>query len=393
MMQDVPTNPKTQPADLVTSVLDQEIVHIKQVAIRLVVPIKYPRPFYDATMGPFSEYKACFLRITDESGFDGECEYPIGSVVYLENYLAPILLNAGKISYKSLYNKLFWSIRNEGFRGSAAMALGHLDRAFYDLVAKRNNMPVHQYLSSRRTKVKAYASGGGVNLDREELINECLAWEEEGYDTIKMKFGGFQSSTKDDIQRIVGVREALQAHTHLAIDANQCMSLPKALELVRELEGLDIAWLEEPIQAASLHEIEQLCAQSSIKIAYGESERSAKVFPSIIRSGVGHLQPIAGHINSIKDWFEISGLSKSAGLDFTSGGTSYINCQFVAALGNNVMLEFLAPIIKPMEELFSVKPVVQHGYFVLPKVPGIGVQVDWPRLDKESRVVGKKVWK
>ena len=85
--------------------------------------------------------------------------------------------------------------------------------------------------------------------------------------------------------------------------------------------------------------------------------------------------------------------SKSAGLDFTSGGTSYINCQFVAALGNNAMLEFLAPIIKPMEDLFSVKPVVQQGYFVLPGVPGIGVQVNWHKLEKENRILGKQVWK
>ena len=393
MMQDVPINPKTQPTDVLTFPLDRENFHIKQVAVQSITPIKYPRPFYDATMGPFKEYRACFLRITDESGFEGECEYPINSIGYLENYFAPVLLNAGKTSYASLYNTLFWSIRNEGFRGGAALALGHLDRAFYDLVAKRNNMPVHQYLAASSTKVKAYASGGGVNIIGEELINECLEWEAEGYDTIKIKFGGLHSSTKEDVQRIASVREALHPDTNLAIDANQSMNLPKALGLVRELEGLDIAWLEEPIQSASLYEIEQLCARSSIKIAYGESERSAKVFPSIIRSGVEHLQPIAGHINSIKDWFEISGLSKSAGLDFTSGGTSYINCQFVAALGNNAMLEFLAPIIKPMEDLFSVKPVVQQGYFVLPGVPGIGIQVDWHKLEKENRIVGKQVWK
>ena len=138
------------------------------------------------------------------------------------------------IPYKKLYEKLFWNIRNDGFRGNSALALGHLDRIFYDLAAKRENLPLYRFLGVNKPYIEAYASGCGSNLHGNVLQEECLKWEEQGYKTIKMKFGGLKTTIKQDMQRIAYVRDVLKPETKLAVDANQSMTLKKSLEFVKE---------------------------------------------------------------------------------------------------------------------------------------------------------------
>ena len=384
---------ETKPSEAIsfTPLLDESF-NIKEISIRSLAPITFEGPFYDATMGPFGNYKFSVLRITDDSGFYGECEYPTNYIWMLKDFFVPVLLAGKSKSYEKLFKKMYWGIRNEGFRGASALALGHIDRVFYDLAAKRKGLPVYQYLGGNNPKVTAYGSGGGNNLSGTALEDELLRWEDEGYRTVKMKFGRYDTSISDDIERIADIRQVLRPDTKLAIDANQFMELPRALEFVKALEGLDIAWLEEPVHSASLHEIRELCEQSKIKISYGESERSAKVFPSLVSSGVDHLQPIAGNVCSIEEWFQIMQLGKDQGLDLSCGGVSFFNCQFVAAAPANVIQEFLEPIVGPLQDVFSVMPTIENGMFTLPEVPGIGVQVDWKRLEYEKRISGSQVW-
>ena len=372
--------------------LPQERFNIREVSVRSLEPVQFERPFYDATMGPFGEYRFSVLRITDASGFSGECEYPTDYIWMLNSFFVPILLEKGNRTYQEIFKKMYWRIRNEGFRGASGLVLGHIDKVFYDLAAKREGLPVYQYLGGDNPRVAAYGSGGGNNLVGTELEDELLRWEAEGYRTVKMKFGCEDTTVKEDIARVARIREALRPETQLAIDANQFMELPRALEFVKALKGLDIAWLEEPIHSAALHEIKELCEQSWVKISYGESERSAKVFPSLIATGVSNLQPIAGSICSIEEWFEIIRLGEEHRLDLSCGGVSYFNCQFAAAAPTFVLQEFLEPVLRPLEELFSVMPTIKNGEFILSEEPGLGVQMDWERLEREKKIKDRQVW-
>ncbi len=377
----------------VTTPLDLEYFDIKEIQLIHIAPIPFKRPFFDATMGPFYQYSPRLLKIRDHEGFWGECEFPLSGRWVLENLFIPILLESPQMSYSELYKKLYWNIRNEGFRGGAAMALGHLDRIFYDLAAKRHQVPVHRYLGADTSFVTAYASGGGINLESSELIQECLAWEDQGYKIIKMKFGTLESSIQEDIQRIAQIREVLRPETKLAVDANQCLSLDKAIKLVGELSSLDIFWLEEPIHSAALTDIEVLCQKSTTPISYGESERAYQVFPSIIRAGVKHIQPIAGHICSIREWLSLARLADEHRLQFSGGGVSQINAPFIAAAGPSALLEYLEPVVGYLNEIWKTRPQIIGGRFILSDTAGIGVEVDWERLRKEKKITAKQTWK
>ncbi len=370
-----------------------ESFDIRAVEMRCVEPVTFARPFHDATMGPFVAYRACFVRLTDREGHWGEGEFPLSALDLLETLFVPVLLETEKTTYENLFRALYWRIRNEGFRGGAAMALGHLDRIFHDLAARRREVPLFRYLGGESARVRAYASGGGMNLRGNALLDECLAWEDQGYATIKMKFGGLETTIDEDLTRIAAVRKALRPETALAVDANQCLSLSKAKTLSRELGDMNIAWLEEPIHSAALHEIESLCDTSPVPVSYGESERTALVFPSLVRAGVRHLQPIAGHILGLGEWLSIAEMARDHGLMFSGGGTSHLNAAIVASVGEEAQLEYLEPVVGALATLLRVKPEVRDGCFIVPEVPGLGAEVDWPRLEKEKRVDVRRLWK
>lgn len=379
------------PSGRVPNIIDDDFFKIVKIRFRVISPIIADTPFYDATMGPFKNFESGVVEIFDREGFSGECDFPVDMYRLLKTTFAPILLETPKVRYSELFEKLYWKIRNDGFRGHSALALGHLDRAFYDLAAKRKELPLYKFLGGKKNYVQAYASGGGTNLVGTELLDQCLRWETEGYSTIKMKFGGLTTSVEEDMKRISLVREALRPETKLAVDANQSMSLQKALNLVKELESLDIAWLEEPIHSAALDEIEVLCSSTKIPISYGESERSAKVFPTIVRAGVKHLQPIVGHVVSFREWVSISNLAIQHNLQFSGGGFSHYNSQFVASV-KDAQLEFLEPVIAVLSGIFLEGPKIENGRFNFYDTPGLGIRVDWKRLSKENRIAQTEIW-
>ncbi len=55
----------------------QERFSIIKIRCKILKPETLPKPFYDATMGPFNSYQTSILTLVDDSGFESEIEYPI----------------------------------------------------------------------------------------------------------------------------------------------------------------------------------------------------------------------------------------------------------------------------------------------------------------------------
>src|SRR5688500_4117526 len=98
-----------------------EIVNIASVDITTTKPNPFKIPFHDATMGPFDSISLSVLSITDTEGKKEEVPINTSTIPYLENILIPVLLSLKDDPYQNAINILFWSIRNEGFRGNASV--------------------------------------------------------------------------------------------------------------------------------------------------------------------------------------------------------------------------------------------------------------------------------
>jgi L-alanine-DL-glutamate epimerase-like enolase superfamily enzyme len=113
-----------------------------------------------------------------------------------------------------------------GGHGERSVAVGTIDMAVWDAVAKIEGKPLYRLLADRYrggeadAKVWVYAAGGYYQPGKElsALQDEMRGYREMGYTVVKMKIGG--APLAEDLNRIEAVLEIVGEGKNLAVDAN-----------------------------------------------------------------------------------------------------------------------------------------------------------------------------
>lgn len=138
-----------------------------------------------------------------------------------------------------------------GGHGERSVAVGVLDMAIWDAVAKIEEKPLYQVLADRYRggetddKVFVYAAGGYYypGKDLEKLQDEMKSYLDRGYSVVKMKIGG--APLADDLKRIKAVIDIVGAGKSLAVDANGRYDLKTAITYGEAIAPYDLFWYEE----------------------------------------------------------------------------------------------------------------------------------------------------
>jgi L-alanine-DL-glutamate epimerase-like enolase superfamily enzyme len=148
-----------------------------------------------------------------------------------------------------------WDVlmKNEkpGGHGERSVAVGVLDMAVWDVVAKVAGVPLFRLLADRfrngrsEPKVFVYAAGGYYYPDKDlsALQSEMQSYLDLGYSVVKMKIGGLELS--QDLRRIEAVLKLLKNPDQLAVDANGRFDLETALAYASALAPYRLRWYEE----------------------------------------------------------------------------------------------------------------------------------------------------
>jgi L-alanine-DL-glutamate epimerase-like enolase superfamily enzyme len=149
-----------------------------------------------------------------------------------------------------------WNVvmRNEkpGGHGERSVAVGVLDMAVWDAVAKIAGVPLYRLLADRFRKgvfderVFVYAAGGYYypHKNLSALQDEMRSYLDRGYSVVKMKIGG--APLAEDLRRIEAVLTILKTPDQLAVDANGRFDLETAIAYARALAPYGLRWYEEP---------------------------------------------------------------------------------------------------------------------------------------------------
>src|SRR5947208_8936688 len=117
--------------------------------------------------------------------------------------------------------RVMMSNEKPGGHGDRSVAVGTVDMALWDAVAKLEEKPLYAVLADRygdgmaNAEVPVYAAGGYYypGKDNSALTGELRSYLDEGYTTVKMKIGGVP--LKEDQARIEAVLELLPSGEHL----------------------------------------------------------------------------------------------------------------------------------------------------------------------------------
>ena len=146
--------------------------------------------------------------------------------------------------------KTLMSNEKPGGHGERSVAVGTIDMAVWDAVAKIEGKPLYRLLADRYRngqaddKVWVYAAGGYYypGKDDKKLQDEMRGYLDRGYRVVKMKIGA--APLADDIRRIEAVL-AVVGEGNLAVDANGRFDLPTAIAYAKALKPYKLFWYEE----------------------------------------------------------------------------------------------------------------------------------------------------
>lgn len=138
-----------------------------------------------------------------------------------------------------------------GGHGERSVAVGTIDMAIWDAVAKIAGLPLHDFLAKKygngksNSKVFVYAAGGYYQPGKgiSGLLDEMKSYLDRGYSVVKMKIGG--DSLSEDAKRIEAVLRMLEPGQQLAVDANGRFDLATAKEYAKTLTNYPLFWYEE----------------------------------------------------------------------------------------------------------------------------------------------------
>ncbi|MEO0547866.1 MAG: mandelate racemase/muconate lactonizing enzyme family protein [Pseudomonadota bacterium] len=137
-----------------------------------------------------------------------------------------------------------------GGHGERSVAVGTIDMAVWDAVAKIEGKPLFRLLAEQQgreanPRVFVYAAGGYYypGKDNTALCAEMRGYVDRGYTVVKMKIGG--ASIDEDQARIEAVLAEIGSEAQLAVDANGRFNLETAIAYAKMLRQYSLFWYEE----------------------------------------------------------------------------------------------------------------------------------------------------
>ncbi|KAA2236688.1 enolase C-terminal domain-like protein [Salinarimonas soli] len=185
-------------------------------------------------------------------------------------------------------------MRNEkpGGHGERSVAVGVLDMALWDAVAKANRVPLWRLLADRYNGGEAdatawvYAAGGyyypGKGL--EGLQDEMRSYLDRGYSTVKMKVG--LVPLEEDLARIEAALAVLDHDgSRLCVDVNGRFSLEEAIRFGHAIAPYNLRWYEEPVDPLDYLAHAALATVYAPPLATGENLFSMQDARNLVRHG------------------------------------------------------------------------------------------------------------
>ncbi len=188
-----------------------------------------------------------------------------------------------------------WDVmmKNEkpGGHGERSVAVGVLDMALWDPLAKAQGVPLWRLLADRYNNGQAdetawvYAAGGYYYPDKDlsALQDELKRYRDLGYSCVKMKIGGVLP-LKDDLKRIeVALAVVDGKGENLCVDVNGRYDLDQALTCGDAIAPYGLRWYEEPLDPLDYLWHAALATRYAPPLATGENLFSMQDARNLIR--------------------------------------------------------------------------------------------------------------
>jgi len=266
----------------------------------------------------------------------------------------------------------------------------------WDAFGKSLGQPIYKLLGGTvQKKVSAYASTAEMKRPEEQARDALMYWN-MGFHGIKIR--SHHEKMEDDLAVIRAIRDSVPPEMRIMVDANQASptsgpvwSYERALKTARELEKLDVTWLEEPLYHEAHEDQIRLCSEVDILIAGAEDEQGFFRFKDLLSRGCFDLvQPDVATSGGILQLRKVAIVSESMNRimvphSFDTGISLASALQVAGASPNAPYVEYamdLPALDLGHEPLLKTPIEVKDGHVEVPSQPGLGIEIDEQVVEK-----------
>ena len=266
-----------------------------------------------------------FVRLTTDTGLTGLGEATLewqekAVQTLLHDWVEAQVLGRDPFDIEAVIGEM---IRNQYQGGPTVMtAISGVEIAMWDLIGKACRQPVYQLLGGRcHAKIPAYANGwfAGAKTpeDYAERAKDVVArgFRALKFDPFGVAWKGLTVEERETAVALVArVRDAVGPAVKMMIEFHGRLSLPSAVETIREMEKFNPTWCEEPVAPESVELLANLKNQVSSRISAGERHYNLAEFdrlmslravdvvqPDIIHCGGIHIAKKIATLAAVKD--------------------------------------------------------------------------------------------
>jgi L-alanine-DL-glutamate epimerase-like enolase superfamily enzyme len=178
-----------------------------------------------------------------------------------------------------------------GGHSERSIAIGTIEVAVWDALAKIMDKPLHAVLAERFSggslpdKVFCYVGGGWYwpGQTTKDLQDEMRRHLAAGYTMVKIKVGGVPPD--EDLRRLNAVLDVVGSGDDLAVDANCKFQRDEAMAYAKALAPFKLRWFEEPCDPLDYALLAELASIYAPPLATGENLFSTLDVENLVRFG------------------------------------------------------------------------------------------------------------
>jgi mandelate racemase len=224
-------------------------------------------------------------------------------------------------------------------------------------------------LGGTEKPVQAY---GAVGFDGAKASAKSAEdWARRGFRGVKAKIG--YHTAAEDVEVVRAIRSAVGPDVAIMVDYNQSLTPAEAIERLRAVDDLGLAWIEEPTLAHDYQSHARIAAAIRTPIQCGENWWGVLDMRHAIEAGASdYMMPEVMKIGGVTGWMQAAALGAAHGVRISTHLWPEVSAQLLCTAPTAHWLEYADwwnPIVRdPLR--------VEKGMARVDGVIGSGVEWD-----------------
>jgi len=304
---------------------------------------------------------------------------------------------------------MFRSFTYMGSRGAACECVSAIDIALWDIRGKVLGLPVYELLGGAvRDEISLYTHPDQSKFTSEQgVIDEITDIVKSGHKALKFDPFPYQGGREQRDGYLDGmmsraderkaadltalIRKTAGPEIEVLIDAHGRFDVPTAIRLCRSLEEAgQIDWFEEPVPPESYGALKQVREKVNAAISVGERAHTKWDFVRILEDKLtDYVMPDVTWTGGITEMKKIATLAEAFYVPISphdAGGPINIlaGAHVMMTVPNFYRLETSRWNLNCYNELMHTRFDNSNGELKLPKVPGLGIELDRDYLENNK---------